>query len=80
MNPIVQEKLRDLTDENIHRKVGELLDEIGNHLSSIQVDLMFIYHNRLFKNTQEHTKSCATCRGRVYNRLKDYYDKNINPQ
>jgi hypothetical protein len=81
MNPYIYEKTVDLNDDNIIQKVGELLNEINpSFVSSIQTELMFIYHNRLFKNLQEHTKGCSSCRGRVYNRLKDYYDKNINPQ
>jgi hypothetical protein len=81
MNPYIYDRTKDLNDDNIIQKVGELLSEINtSYLSSLQIDLMFIYHNRLFKNQQEHTKGCASCRGRVYNKLKDYYDKNINPQ
>lgn len=81
MNPYIYEKTRDLNDENIIQKVGELLTEINpSYLNSNQVDLMFIYHNKIFSKQQEHTKGCASCRGRVYNRLKTYYDENISEQ
>jgi hypothetical protein len=79
MNPYILEKTKDLSDDNILEKVGELLGTINaNYVDSNQTTLMFIYHNRIFKDNQEHTKGCAACRGRVYNRLKDWYNKNIN--
>jgi hypothetical protein len=76
MNPFIKEFFKDLTDDNLHDKVGELLDGIkGNKVSSIQTDIMFSLYNRIFKE-KEHTKSCSSCRGRVYNRLKDWYNTN----
>lgn len=68
----------DLNDDNIHRKVGELLDGIkGNYVTALQTEIMFGVHNRLFPNTKEHTKSCTACRGRVYNRLTEWYKNNL---
>lgn len=78
MNPYILEKTKDLNNDNIHQKVGELLAEVTNHLSTLQVDLLFIYHNTIFPKQTEHTKSCAACRGRVFNRVKEWYDKNNN--
>lgn len=74
MTPYFYEKTKDLTDDNIRAKVQELITEIGdtNFTNANQTDLMFAYHNRLFKDTQEHTKGCGACRLRVYNRLVQY--------
>ena len=77
MNQIVIDFFKDLTDDNLHDKVGELLDGIkGNKVSSIQTDIMFALHNRIFRE-KEHTKSCGSCRGRVYNRLKEWHKNNL---
>ena len=78
MNPQFRDFFIDLTDENIHQKVGELLNGItGNKVTAVQTDIMFGVHNRIFPNAREHTKSCANCRGRVYNRLKEWYKNNL---
>lgn len=81
MNPYIKEQLKDLTDDNIQQKLGELISSIkSNYADNNQTELLFIYHNRLFPNQQEHTKSCSSCRERVYNRLKEYNNKNINQE
>lgn len=77
MNPYVREFLKDLTDDNLHDKVGELLGGIvGGKVTSVQTDIMFALHNRIFR-IKEHTKSCTSCRGRVYGRLQEWYNNNL---
>lgn len=54
-----------------------LLDELavgGNKISSGQTDRLFNIHNQIFIHNKEHGRSCGTCRSRVYNKMKTYYN------
>lgn len=73
MNAVVEAFLKDLTNDNLKEKVGELLDSIkGNYVDNNQCQLMFILHNRIYPDNKEYTQSCPPCRERVWKRLKDY--------
>jgi len=79
MNPTIQAALKDLTNDNLYEKVGNLLASItGNYTDNNQTALLFIYHNKIYPTQQEHTQGCGACRGRVYNRVKDWYTKNTS--
>lgn len=78
MNPEFKKFFIDLSEENIHQRVGELLDGIkNNYVTTVQTNIMFGVHNRLFPNQKEHTKGCSACRKRVYDRLKEWYKNNL---
>jgi len=78
MTQYTQEKLKDLTDENLLIKVNELIKEIGNtnFVNNNQSELMFILYNRIYPQNQEHNRSCGTCRGKVYRKLNEYLKTN----
>jgi hypothetical protein len=55
--------------ENILRELRGKLD-----IKSEQTDTIFRLHNEYFHGTQEHGKSCGSCRSRVYKRLLSLLD------
>jgi hypothetical protein len=58
-------------------QLKELLDELavgGNKITNNQTDRLFNIHNQIFINNKEHGRSCGTCRSRVYNKMKTYYN------
>lgn len=59
------------------QEIRDLLSELKGkyNIEKHQTDRMFALHNQLFTNMPEHGKSCASCRSRVYNRLKNYINK-----
>lgn len=78
MRPVLLEKVKDLSDDNIYDKIKELLEEIGttNYVNNNQSELMFYLHNYLKLWGREDNRSCGSCREKVYNRLKEWYNKN----
>lgn len=58
-------------EDTFKKQLGNLLRELrGKHtIESHQTDRMFKLHNEYFKHSQEHGKSCGSCRSRVYKRL-----------
>jgi len=77
MNPFVREFLKDLSQDNLNEKVLILLSTIkNNYVDSNQTTIMFALHNMIFINNQEHGISCASCRGRVFNRLTTWSNEN----
>ena len=68
---------KDITDENLHDKVGEFISSVDkNYVSAFQTEVMFNLHNRIFPHIKETGKSCASCRGRVWRRLNGWYNEN----
>lgn len=47
-----------------HRVPADVITEIFN------------VHNKIFWERQEHSKACAGCRQRVWNKLKTWYHEN----
>jgi len=81
MNEYIKSILKDLNDDNLHTKVGDVLGTItGNQVSSNQTQLMFAFYNRIFKDKPEYTQSCSACRLRVYNRLTHWHKENIKEE
>lgn len=39
---------------------------------------IFNVHNKIFWQNQEHSRGCAGCRQRVWNRLKTWWSENQN--
>ena len=78
MTPYTQEKLKDLTDDNLLSKIDDLIKEIGttNFVNNNQSELMFILYNRIYPENQEHNRSCGTCKEKVYRKLNDYLKTN----
>jgi hypothetical protein len=78
MTPYTQERLKDLTDDNLLTKVDDLIKEIGttNFVNNNQSELMFILYNRIYPENPEHTRSCGSCREKVYRKLNDYLKTN----
>lgn len=68
---------KDLNEDNLYDKVGQFISTVNNnYVTSLQTDIMFGLHNRIFPNTKETGKSCSSCRQRVWGRLREWYDKN----
>ena len=74
MTPYLIEHLKDLNDDNIQEKVQTLITEIGttNYVNDNQSQLMFIFYNRIYPDNPEHTRSCGSCREKVYRKLNEY--------
>lgn len=60
----------------------KLLDELMKELEGKdkilehQTRLLFRLNNHIFPDLKEHNMGCAACRGRIYNRMKDYWMNN----
>jgi hypothetical protein len=79
MKEYAKKILSDLTEENIHLKVKDLIDEIGNtnYVNSNQSELMFILYNTLNPLKRDQGYSCTKCREKVFRWLVNYSnDKN----
>jgi hypothetical protein len=50
--------------------------EIKDKILADQTRRLYNFHNLLFPLSPEHNRACPSCRFRVYNKVKDYYEKN----
>lgn len=62
------------------KEAAEFVQEIepkqNHNLPAEVITRMFILHNKIFWQNQEHSRACAGCRSRVWSRLKTYYHEN----
>jgi len=61
-------------------ELGKLLSELEGKekIMDAQTKLLFNLHNFFFPNQQEWGVHCAGCRGRVYKKMKEYYNAQTN--
>lgn len=64
-----------MTEEEYKQRVKALIPTLSQTLSANgpQTDELFLLYNHRFM-PQENGKHCASCRTRVFNRMKEYYD------
>ena len=80
MNEEFKKFMLEVNEDNLLEKVGEFIPTVkNNYLTVTQTNILFALHNNyLFPHMKELGKSCGSCRLRVWNRVKDWYDKNKN--
>jgi hypothetical protein len=63
-------------------ELGKLLSELEGKekIMDAQTKLLFNLHNFFFPNQQEWGVHCAGCRGRVFKKMKQYYDDQIKEE
>jgi hypothetical protein len=62
--------------ENFEKLKNLLMELEGKEkILDAQTTLLFNLHNFFYPNKQEYGKSCASCRFRVYNRMKNFYEE-----
>jgi hypothetical protein len=61
-------------------ELGKLLSELEGKekIMDAQTKLLFNLHNFFFPSQQEWGVHCAGCRGRVYKKMKEYYNAQTN--
>jgi hypothetical protein len=61
------------------KEIKRLLDELEgkNKILAEQTTRMFNLHNTVFPKQLEYGKSCSSCRNRVYKKLQNYYNIQI---
>ncbi len=78
MNEEFKKFMAEVNEDNLREKVGEFISTVkNNYLTTLQTNILFNLHNNfLFPHIKELGKSCSSCRMRVWNRVKNWYDKN----
>lgn len=64
--------------EDVFIRLNNIMLEIGdtNYSNSQQTQELFNLNNLIYPDLKEYSTYCGACRGRVYNRLKRYWDHN----
>lgn len=69
-----------MVDESIFLRAHNLIQEWRGkenyNVPAHVITEIFITHNQVFPNAQEHSRACGACRQRTWNRLKTWYDEN----
>lgn len=69
-----------IVEKDIFLKAERLVQEWnGKENYRVPADVIteiFNVHNKIFWQNQEHSKSCGSCRQRVWNKLKTWYFEN----
>jgi hypothetical protein len=68
-----------ITMTETEKQLDELMRELEgkDKVADHQTRRMFNLNNIIYPDILEYTVSCGSCRGRVYNRLKKYWQENI---
>lgn len=59
-------------------QLNELMKELEgkDKIEAHQTNILYNLNNYFFPDLKEYNKSCGSCRERVYNRMKSYWECN----